>query len=254
VLLSVVEQPKVRLDNRPLYRQAEEAMETLLMSGRFRPGDQLPPEPELAQLLGISRSTLREAMRKFEERRIITRKQGVGTFINAGSSIFFDNGLENLESIDRLAERHGLIIETHDLAIKSGTPSEEAAKALNLEADAPVIEVSRTKTNNGRPLAYMVDILPAKIISLDNIKESFKGSVLDFLLENLTSPPSYARADIFPVTTDEELSGHLRVPQGTPIHLLIETLYSINGQQLSYSKNFFLPTFFNFHVIRRVSG
>ncbi|HET59696.1 MAG TPA: GntR family transcriptional regulator, partial [Chloroflexi bacterium] len=44
-------------------------------------GERLPSEPKLAQSLGVSRATLREAMRAFEQQGIIRRRQGVGTFV-----------------------------------------------------------------------------------------------------------------------------------------------------------------------------
>ena len=47
----------------------------------IEPGGKLPSEPELALKLGVSRATLREAMRAFEEQGLIRRRQGVGTFV-----------------------------------------------------------------------------------------------------------------------------------------------------------------------------
>ena len=45
------------------------------------PGERLPTEPVLAQHLGVSRATLREAMRSFESQGLIRRRQGIGTFV-----------------------------------------------------------------------------------------------------------------------------------------------------------------------------
>ena len=73
---------KLKLDHRPLYIRAVEVLRELLENGTYPPGSQLPPEPDLAQQLGISRSTLREAMRTFEERGRITRRRGIGTFVS----------------------------------------------------------------------------------------------------------------------------------------------------------------------------
>jgi GntR family transcriptional regulator len=68
------------------------------------PGDKLPTEPLLARQLGVSRATLREAMRAFEGQGLIRRKQGVGTFV-VGQAPVIETGLEVLESIESMSER-----------------------------------------------------------------------------------------------------------------------------------------------------
>src|SRR5512143_3600172 len=64
-------------------------------------GERLPSEPLLARQLGVSRATLREAMRAFEGQGLIRRKQGVGTFV-VGHTQIIDSGLEVLESLETL--------------------------------------------------------------------------------------------------------------------------------------------------------
>ena len=54
-------------------------------------GERLPSEPELARQLGVSRATLREAMRTFEAQGLIRRRQGVGTFV-VGQSPVIESG------------------------------------------------------------------------------------------------------------------------------------------------------------------
>src|SRR3972149_10219143 len=71
------------------------------------PGGRLPSEPAVAKDLGVSRATLREAMRTFETQGLIRRKQGSGTYVTHPSQVF-ESGLEMLESIETLAARLGL--------------------------------------------------------------------------------------------------------------------------------------------------
>ena len=69
---------------RPLYQSTTHALAEILRQAA--PGSALPSEPRLARQLGVSRSTLREAMRPFEQRGLVTRRQGVGTFVARPSS------------------------------------------------------------------------------------------------------------------------------------------------------------------------
>lgn len=243
---------KLRLDNRPLYIRAEEALTALLESNAYQPGDQLPPEPELAQQLGISRSTLREAMRTFEERGLITRRQGVGTFVSQSSPLIIESGLETLESVDTLVRRRGMVIQTRDLQIEEKPATRDLAYALEVAEGSLLTIVTRTQVAAGQPVAYMVDALPTSIVSAEGMRVGFQGSVFDYLLERSDLTLAHARADILPICADEHQSARLDLEPGTVLLLLEETLYLITGEIIGFSRNYFVPEFFKFHVVRRV--
>src|SRR3989304_2360915 len=98
----------------PLSQRTAEALASILASAP--PGSYLPSEPSLSRELGVSRATLREAMRAFEERGMIVRRQGVGALV-ARQLPVLDPGLEVLESIETLGSRIGLKVEMGDLPV-----------------------------------------------------------------------------------------------------------------------------------------
>ena len=65
-----------------LFEQAVEQIKKLIMTGHFRPGDKLPSENELSQLLNVSRSSVREALRALESNGLIQVKSGAGAFVS----------------------------------------------------------------------------------------------------------------------------------------------------------------------------
>lgn len=71
------------------------------------PGERLLSEPDLAKKLGVSRATLREAMRTFEAQGLIRRRQGSGTFV-VGQVPVLEAELRVLESLETMAERLNL--------------------------------------------------------------------------------------------------------------------------------------------------
>lgn len=245
---------KLRTDPRPLYLQAEEALMALLQRG-YRQGDRLPPEPQLAEQLGISRPTLREALRSFEERGLISRRQGVGTFVTAtAETSVIESGLESLESLDALARRRGLNVSDRDVQITEESADEIVAERLGLPAGAPLVVAVRTKMAETRPVAHIIDMVPASIVSLAELRAGFRGSVLDFLLERGWPALSYARARIIPTRAGKTLGPRLEVPPDTPLLLLEESLYATDSTPVGFSRNYFIPSFFEFHVIRRITA
>src|ERR1700694_5609817 len=75
-----------RLSHQVLYLQVREALVKRIADGTWKAGDAMPNEGNLARELGVSMGTLRKALDLMERERLITRKQGRGTFINDPSS------------------------------------------------------------------------------------------------------------------------------------------------------------------------
>jgi GntR family transcriptional regulator len=66
----------------PLYKQVEEHVKQLIIEQRWKPGEALPNEFQLADELGVSQGTVRKALNGLTDSKILTRKQGVGTFVS----------------------------------------------------------------------------------------------------------------------------------------------------------------------------
>lgn len=67
-----------------------EAITEMIVQQRFRPGDRLPNELELAEELHVGRTTLREALRILSTRGLVEARRGVGTFVTRSQSIHDD--------------------------------------------------------------------------------------------------------------------------------------------------------------------
>lgn len=79
---------EINIDHKPLPEKVSEEIEKLIVSGTFKPGDKLPSESELAQRIGVGRSTVREAIKYLMSRNILEVHRGNGTFVcqNTGLS------------------------------------------------------------------------------------------------------------------------------------------------------------------------
>ena len=217
------------------------------------PGDQLPSEPELALQLGVSRATLREAMRAFEIQGFLIRRQGAGTFVSQPSQVI-ESGLEVLESIETLAKRIGLHVSMGKMEIKSRFPTDEERKVLNLDSSQPVLTVSRVILAEGHPAAYLVDVLPDDVLSKSDLEQDFTGSVLDILLRQKTLELSSSRCEIMAVTALREVARSLAIQRGDVLMCFQALLYAASGRVVDYSFSYFLPGYFRFHVARRVGA
>jgi GntR family transcriptional regulator len=215
------------------------------------PGERLPSEPALAKKLGVSRATLREAMRTFETQGLIHRKQGSGTYVARPSAII-ESGLEILESIETLAERIGLPVTVGEWRVEHRPASEEELQALGLESGSEVVSVVRVILVEERPVAFLVDTLPNNVLRPEELTEDFNGSVLDLILERGSPSLLTSRTEINAVTAAPEVARALGIQRGDVLLRFIAFLYTTSGQIVDYSHSFFLPGYFRFHVVRRV--
>ena len=215
------------------------------------PGERLPAEPELAKRLGVSRATLREAMRSFEGQGVIRRRQGVGTFVVEQPRIL-ESGLEVLESIESLANRIGLVVTMGDLHINTIRANPRQAEALNVPGDTALIEVSRIILAGTRPVAYLIDTLPENVLTPANLKEGFTGSVLDLLLRRGAPRLMRSVADLRAVAAPSEIARRLEIQRGDVLLEFDARLYSVDDIVVDYSISYFLPGYFRFQVVRQV--
>ena len=216
------------------------------------PGDRLLSEPKLAQQLGVSRATLREAMRTFETQGLIRRKQGSGTYVNHPSGAI-ESGLEILESIETLAERTGLPVTMGNLHTCTRFATTEEAIALNLTTEDQVLHVTRVINAEGCPVAHLTDVLPTEILGEEDLETGFTGSVLDLLLRHETPKLKSARTDINAVSAPPDVAKALEIQRGDVLMCFISSLYTENGLVAAFSTSFFLPGYFRFHINRRIS-
>ena len=213
-------------------------------------GQRLPSEPELAKQLGVSRATLRDAMRTFETQGLIRRRQGSGTFV-VGKVQALESGLEVLESLETMANRLNLEITVSNLSVEQEVADENIAKNLNLAVGAPLLRVRRVIRADDRPVAYLVDILPEDVLRMDDLPADFRGSVLDFLLGRGDSLKT-SRANISALGATAEVAKVLEIQRGDVLLHFYSQLFDGSGKVVDYSLSYFIPGYFHFHVVRRV--
>jgi GntR family transcriptional regulator len=232
------------------FQRLQADLSTLIASTTA--GDRLPSEPDLAKTMGVSRATLREAMRMFEAQGRIRRRQGSGTFV-VGQMPVLEAGLELLESLETMAERLSLEVTVSDLRIETVSADAESAEGLGVPVATRLTSIRRVMREETRPVAYLTDTLPEDVLKPDQLPAQFKGSVLDFLLgrgDQLT----VSKAAISAIGAPADVAKALQIQRGDVLLEFVSKLYHSNGKVLDYSSSYFIPGYFHFHVVRRVGG
>ncbi len=240
-------------DDMPRVRSTRDQVAATLseLIKQLQPGDQLPPEPELAKQLGVSRPTLREVLRVFATRGLLVRRQGVGTFVASRLPIL-ETGLEVLESLDRLAARLGLDTEMQRPSVLERDATEEELIGLQLDGPVRVLVVDRVIAIEDEPVADLRDIIPTDYLGKADLEADFRGSILDVLLSRGSPVLSISRTEILAQSAEPAQAERLAVDVGAPLLTLVAQLFSYDEHVVDYSVSTFVPGHFKFHVMRRV--
>lgn len=237
------------MNNRSTSQKLHEDLSHIIDSTHS--GERLPSEPELARRLGVSRATLRESMRTFETQGLIRRRQGSGTYVEHPAKVI-ESGLEILESIGTMAERIGLPVSMGEYKIDHRLAGPKEAQALALAPESRIIHLARVILAEGRPVAYLIDIIPDDILSPKDFEEDFTGSVLDMFVQRYSPNMLSSRCEINAVTAAADVAKKLGIQRGDVLLRFIAYLYTSSGRAVDYSFSYFLPGYFSFHVVRRV--
>jgi len=216
------------------------------------PGQRLTSEPDLAKQLGVSRATLREAMRTFETQGLIRRRQGSGTYV-VGKIPVIEAGLEVLESLDTMARRMNLEIKVSDLHVEQVQADKDVARGLDVPEGSSLTRVRRVMRADGRPAAYLIDTLPETILKPGDLPNDFGGSILDYLIGR-GDKFGFSRAAISATNAPADVAKPLEIQRDDVLLQFVSQLYDTNGKVVDYSVSYFIPGYFRFHVNRRVGN
>jgi GntR family transcriptional regulator len=217
------------------------------------PGERLLTEPALAKQLGVSRATLREAMRTFEIQGFIRRRQGIGTFVVKRTKVI-ESGLEVLESIETLANKIGLEVSMGELQIDQFDADSEYSDILGVEEGTTLLQVARVIFADNRPVAFLLDVLPEDILTPADLETGFTGSVLDLLLQRGSPMLSSSSTNIQAEAASSKVARAMQIQRGTVLLVFKARLYDTAGDVVAFSTSRFLPGYFDFHIVRGVEG
>ena len=118
------------IEQRTMTELVSQRLVALLSDGALRPGDKLPPERELAQQLGVGRTTVREALKLLTLGGLLEARRGDGTYVRQSFTSFLSQQIEwpvllSVQEVDKIVEvREALEVKASRLAAERATPEE----------------------------------------------------------------------------------------------------------------------------------
>ncbi|WP_416825235.1 GntR family transcriptional regulator [Ectobacillus polymachus] len=234
------------MKEKPRYLKIKEEIESRIRQGEFKPGERLPSEPELAKKFDVSRPTLREALKMLQWEKILISKNGVGTYVNDNSD-FILNPLSRLQSLGQMMNNEGYKVSESDINIYTRHPEEEWKKQLLI--DEPVVVLERSRTADGKKVAFYYNIFPQTLAS-NHFDEGFSGSIFDFLKHRMGISIAYAITEICALSNSSDMDRNAADKLGDEVILLKQLHFDFNDNPVFYSLDYLKTNIFKLYIKR----
>lgn len=236
--------------NPPLFVLVRKELEAWIQERGYRPGDRLPSEQELSEILRTSRATVREAFRTMEEDGIIVRSQGKGTFLaNRRIKSILEANLGVTEMIEAMGYESG----TLGKIVRRKKAGLFLAEKLKVSEASDVVLIERVRTANSRPVTYSTDVIPWWVLNLKGLViKDLEGceSIYRFLEDKCGQVIGNCTARLFAVNS-AEIAEKFNLHKETALFAVEQIDVHQNGQPILYSREYYAGDIFEFRVHRK---
>ena len=232
----------------PRYAQLRRRLEEGISTGLLAPESSLPPEREIADLTGLSRVTVRKAIRELVGKGLVEQRQGSGSFVRPQAPKV-EQSLSHLTSFTEDMTRRGLSTKSTWLERGIFLPSPEEIIALGLRSDEQVARIYRLRNADGRPLALERAALP-----LDILPNPMEVTVsLYEVLDAAGQRPIRAIQRISAVNVAAREAELLGVTEGAAGLSIQRVSYHENGRVIEFTRSLYRGDAYDFVAELRLS-
>jgi GntR family transcriptional regulator len=239
----------LRIRKKPLVARVKEALLDFIKSNNLE-GSLLPSEIALYKAIGVSRTTLRNAMAILEMDGVIFKKHGVGTYVSK-------NALKPRVRLNEAPEFSALI---HSFGYKSDIEFishtirnnlDEINIKLGRNTGENILSVYKNFLADGKPAIHCIDHVPLDVIKEDFVESDLKKPIFDFLREKCDEEVIYLATKILPMIVNDELTGYIGMDGGKPIIMFSEIGFNKNDRAILFAEEYYQPDMIEMNIIRK---
>jgi GntR family transcriptional regulator len=232
----------IQLSHRPIYLQLRDALAERIATGKWKPGAVTPNEGDLAREFGVSSGTMRKALDLMEHERLVTRRQGRGTFVNDQSSDELSLRYINIRGPD--GKR--LIGDVRSPEITKSAANELEFARLSLQKGDKVFRIRRVRFNDDEPSMLEEASVPAALFPGLEEMTAFTHRIV-CLAQKYGILLGKAEERISIASTSPRVADALRMVPGSPVVVLDRVVRTIDGRPVEWrmawcqlAKNYYL--------------
>jgi len=216
----------------PYYFQLEEILREEIESGKWTPGQQIPSESELCEILDVSRTVVRQALNELVNEGLLYRRRGKGTFV--ARSKIAESLVQNLTGFYEDMVAKGLTPITQVLEQKLIPASKKVAAMLNLKEGDQVIKIDRLRSVGNEPILIVTTFIPYQICPALLEEDLTNQSLYAVLEDRYKLEIARGRRTLEAISASDEDAKLLGIEEGDPLILLKSVSYLEDGGPIEY--------------------
>ena len=207
----------IRLDydrNTSLPEFVRRRLEEAIATGKFPPNSRLPSERALSAYFGVSRMTVRAALKELDDSGVVTARRGSGTFVSANK---LEQPLSGLTSFTEDVRARGQRPGSRVLDATLVPAALEFAQVFHVEIGAPLVRITRVRLADDIPLAVETSYVLGRLCPGLESTDLENGSLYATLRDVYSVRPTIARQSIEAAAPTAEERALLELPSSAPV-------------------------------------
>jgi GntR family transcriptional regulator len=226
-----------------LHVQAENLLRQLITEEQYQNGKNIPNEVDLADMLGISRTTLRIAINKLVFEGLLIRKKRAGTKVAPTAVSSKSN---NWLSFSQEMKLRGIPIKNFELHVTWVLPEPNLAKFFDIKQDTPVLKMERVRGRPEEPFVFFASYFHPRVGLTPD--DDFKRPLYELLEHEHAVIATLSKEEIRAIGADELIAEKLHVPVGSPILFRKRFVYDQGEQPIEYNVGYYKADSFIYTV------
>lgn len=225
------------------HEYVKQHLQKEITEGNYEAGEKLPSEKRLCDYFKVSRVTVRHALQNLENDGLISRKQGVGAFVNAQN---MKSNLVRLTDFSEDMRLAGLESSSRLIELKKVDPVKEINEVLDIRPDMKLIRVNRVRLGSGKPIAFDSTWLPPGYGQLLFDEDLTTQTIYNIIEEKYEIPILAGSYQITAVNASKYIAQHLELSQGDAVLEIDRCSRTTGDKKVYFQKRYYNPAYVSY--------
>lgn len=227
----------------PLHVQVETILRNLIELPEYQNGKMLPNEVHMANKLGISRNTIRQATNKLVYEQLLVRKKGVGTRVAKNN---ISTKLNKWTSFTHEMDEKGVVFKNYSVKVSSVVPDKEIQQLFNIAEGVKVIKLERLRGLENGPIVYFISYFNP-LTGLTE-KEDYSKPLYEKLENDHHITVAVSKEGISAILANKKLAEKLNISIGDPILFRKRVVCDPGDRPIEYNLGYYRADSFTYTI------